>query len=502
MLIYFTLTSCLTEKTSEIINDEPVLPSRVVLIFKYFPKDYSINLKDIKGKVYMPVKPEIRYYDDHLIQRILRPLPETSDTIVIDCNKEFIEFQHNVKGVDNFEYVFQKGDTVIFTYQDNIPTAKVINRTISDFETNYDLMQRELICHGDYPAFTKIIFPFMFITFNSIYIEQEGERSGFFGQTDKIKNDAQLRLNKEIELERNLLDSLLNEAAISNESYKWFNQKLDIKEATVKVYNDVLDRSEISSIINKDLDSILNYHSYRNLLTNIYSTFYGRKIKRITTPNSNLINYKIVYDSIFLSKFFSSKAKETLLFETSDLLMQNNGATEINKHLNRIQNELEDTVLISYLIDKYELKNEVSDELQLLCFDGNMPTLTDIVKENVDKIVYIDMWASWCGPCIEEFPQSKFLTEKLKGKNVRFIYLSIDDDKNKWMASSKKHNLPDKYSFLVQNKKTSKFLEEIDFSSIPRYLIFNKTGELEYSNAPRPSDGETLKIIERLLNSN
>lgn len=497
--VFLLLTSCISKEVNDIDAKGSKRENQIVLVFQNFPKDYSINMKDTQGKAYMPVKPEIRYYDDHLIQRILKPLPETSDTVRIICKGGSIEFQHSVKGIDNFEYIFLKGDTVIFSYHDNIPTAKVINRTISDFETNYDLKQREIICNNDYPAMTKIVFPFMFITYNSTYIAKEGERPGILGQIDRVKNDALLQLNKEFELEKNLLDSLQSESAISNESYKWLNQKLKIKEATAKIYIDALGKPELESLISKELDTLLNYHSYRNLLTNVSSTFYGRKIKRKVATNSNLTDYKILYDSISGSKYFSAKAKEMLLFETSDYLMQNNGATDINEHLKRIKNEITDTVLIDYLVDKFELKNQISEELQLLELNGTATTLSSILQENAGKILYVDMWASWCGPCIEEFPQSKILTEKLKGKGVVFIYLSIDDDKNKWQASSKKHNLPEHHSFLVVNKKTSKYLEKLELSSIPRYLIFNKSGELEYTNAPRPSDEQTLKIIGGLL---
>jgi thiol-disulfide isomerase/thioredoxin len=497
--LFLLLTSCVTKEANDIHTQDSKVPNQIVLVFQNFPKDYSINMKDTQGKAYMPVKPEIRYYDDHLIQRIFKPLPETSDTVRIACNRESIEFQHSVKGVDNFEYIFQKGDTVIFSYYENIPTAKVINRTISDFETNYDLKQREIICDNDYQALTKIVFPFMFITYNSTYIAKEGERPGILGQIDRVKNDALLKLTKEFELERNLLDSLFSESIISNESYKWLNQKLKIKEATAKVYIDALGQTDFKSLISKDLDTLLNYHSYRNLLTNISSTFYARKIKRKVTTNSNLTDYKILYDSIFGSNYFSARAKKMLLFETSDYLMQNNGATEISEHLKRIKNEITDTVLVSYLIDKFELKNQITEELQLIRLNGTQTTLSNLVQENAGKIVYVDMWASWCGPCIEEFPQSKILIEKFKGENVAFIYLSIDDDRNKWQASSKKHNLPEHYSFLVQNKKTSKYLEKLELNSIPRYLIFNKSGELEFTNAPRPSEEQTIKIIERLI---
>jgi thiol-disulfide isomerase/thioredoxin len=315
---------------------------------------------------------------------------------------------------------------------------------------------------------------------------------------DKVKHDAELRFKKELDIERNFLDSLLNKSLLSNEGYNWYIQKLQFKKEVEKAHNDLLSRNEVKTIISKDVDSLLKYHSFRRLVTTISSAFYDRKVKRIITSNSNLQDYRIVYDSILRSNLFSDKANQILLFETSDWLIQNNKATEISKHLEKIKKDIKDTVLVSYLIDKYNLENHVSNELQLADINGNKTTLSNIIKSNTNKVIYVDFWASWCGPCIEEFSQSKILTEKLKDNNVEFIYLSIDEASDKWIASSKK-NLPSKHSFLIKNVKTSKFLESIDLSLIPRYLIFDKTGNLKYTNAPRPSNNETIKILRELM---
>ena len=53
------------------------------------------------------------------------------------------------------------------------------------------------------------------------------------------------------------------------------------------------------------------------------------------------------------------------------------------------------------------------------------------------KYIYIDMWATWCGPCQKELPFLKKLEEKFKGRNIVFVGLSIDQDKAKWAARVK-----------------------------------------------------------------
>jgi len=51
----------------------------------------------------------------------------------------------------------------------------------------------------------------------------------------------------------------------------------------------------------------------------------------------------------------------------------------------------------------------------------------DIMEEirsvNMEKVIYIDVWARWCGPCISEFPYSRALQHKLKNEAVSFVYI-------------------------------------------------------------------------------
>ncbi|MEO1053097.1 MAG: TlpA disulfide reductase family protein [Bacteroidota bacterium] len=498
-MIIILLASCWAERTNDHSISEPTVQKQVVLIFENFPADYSINLNDTKGKAYTPAKPELRYYDEHFIQRILKPNTGVIDTIKITCNAESIELRHTVKGFDIFDYIFQRGDTVLFTYENNIPKASISNRFSSDFETNYDSKHREIVCNDDYPALTKITMPFLFVTYNANYITKEGERQGILGQIDRIKSDAKVRFDEELELEEDFLDSLLNEGLISTDRHRWHKQKLKIKRLTQRAYDDVLDRGDIKTNFSGQSDSLLAYHVYRNLITTISSSFYDRKVARVVSVNSNLPDYKVVYDSILASGLFSPTAKEILLFETSDRLIQHGGAGQIKRHIEKVKRDIKDTVLVTHLIDKYQLNKPLSDDLKLLGLNGNRTTLTQLINENTNHVILVDFWASWCVPCIEEFRQSKPLIDELKERNVKFIYLSIDSQNDKWAASSEKYGLPKGYSFIIENKKTSKFLDNLNFSSIPRYLIFNKKGVLEYKNAPRPSNERTLKLIEELL---
>ena len=89
------------------------------------------------------------------------------------------------------------------------------------------------------------------------------------------------------------------------------------------------------------------------------------------------------------------------------------------------------------------------------------------------KMVFVNLWASWCGPCRDEMPSIQKLHEKTKGKNVQFVMLAMDDDFKKSVAyfNSSKLALP---AFYPAGSLPALF----DVSGIPATFIFNAKGEL------------------------
>ena len=117
------------------------------------------------------------------------------------------------------------------------------------------------------------------------------------------------------------------------------------------------------------------------------------------------------------------------------------------------------------------------------------------------KVVYVDIWASWCGPCRQQFPYAKKLHDSLsksERKKIEFLYISIDNTETKWKDALKKLGLQGKQGF-SPGGWGSDVTKVFKISSIPRYLIFNKKGELVDHNAPRPANPETIDILRNLI---
>ncbi|SFQ45420.1 TlpA family protein disulfide reductase [Flavobacterium akiainvivens] len=124
----------------------------------------------------------------------------------------------------------------------------------------------------------------------------------------------------------------------------------------------------------------------------------------------------------------------------------------------------------------------------------------EILAENKGKVILVDFWASWCGPCMEEMPAMKKIHDKYKDKDVAFIYLSYDANAEKWKAAAKKLGFIDeKHSFMTSDLSESEVLKALNIKSIPRHLIFDKTGTLVNPDAPRPSDGVLDRELDKYL---
>lgn len=116
------------------------------------------------------------------------------------------------------------------------------------------------------------------------------------------------------------------------------------------------------------------------------------------------------------------------------------------------------------------------------------------------KYVYIDVWATWCGPCRAEIPFLKKVEEKYHGKNIEFVSISVDVDKDheKWIKFVTEKELGGIQLFADKNW-ASDFIKSYGINSIPRFILIDPKGNIVKSDADRPSSPNLQVELDKLL---
>lgn len=143
-----------------------------------------------------------------------------------------------------------------------------------------------------------------------------------------------------------------------------------------------------------------------------------------------------------------------------------------------------------------KLNNAPSTTFDYVNFAGGKTKLEDLRG----KYVYIDVWATWCGPCRGEIPFLAKVEEKYKGKNIAFVSISADEDKDfdKWKKFVFDKKLGGIQLFADKNWN-SEFITAFGINSIPRFILIDPKGIVVNADAPRPSDPQLQEKLDSLL---
>jgi thiol-disulfide isomerase/thioredoxin len=202
----------------------------------------------------------------------------------------------------------------------------------------------------------------------------------------------------------------------------------------------------------------------------------------------------------FYNLFTEIETKLTTKIESSfgvDTLVSNFNLREIEPMLSSYK---------SYFGGVISLKSELNGKDSPIFedyknYDGSKTSLSDLQG----KYVYVDVWATWCGPCKAEIPSLKKVEKKYHGKNIAFVSLSIDDDKSHGGSWEK---ADEDWRAMVANKELggiqlfapkgwqSEFVKEYKIKGIPRFILIGPDGKIIDASAPRPSDEKLIKLFK------
>ena len=210
----------------------------------------------------------------------------------------------------------------------------------------------------------------------------------------------------------------------------------------------------------------------------------------------------IAMDSLSREAEFLSIEKELKAFHE--------GASEVDTMVTNYSMKRIDATLKSYkryLDADLALKREMPEGSISPTFDDyeNFNGKTTSLKDLKGSYVYIDVWATWCGPCKVEIPSLKKLENEFHGKNISFVSISIDDAKRhagsmeqahgKWKKMVEEEELGGIQLFAPDGWK-SDFIEAYKIRGIPRFILVDPEGKIVSASAPRPSSETLIELFE------
>ncbi len=146
-------------------------------------------------------------------------------------------------------------------------------------------------------------------------------------------------------------------------------------------------------------------------------------------------------------------------------------------------------------IKEHLFKGIVAPEFkEYVDYNGGTKSLSDFKG----KFVYIDVWATWCGPCKEQMPYYKKVIEKYKGNDkIAFLSISTDEESNfdGWKAMVKEKAVGGVQLF---SKRDINFAKNYRITSIPRFILIDPQGKIVKAKAPRPSSPKLIELFTSL----
>lgn len=300
------------------------------------------------------------------------------------------------------------------------------------------------------------------VTVDLNMVEKKLEKDGTL--TNEIRNDV-ARYNEIIQTYEQLTDSLEKINYIESQSafFEQLNKKPIITETIQKIFTNTFFEKNISSV-----DTMITNPHLKELYTS-----------------------SLYYDMLDNSRLPLDKAEMTVFNERVKTPYLRKTLLDINEHYATIGQK------------KMEHEESLKDTQHLESvreFDELFKQLTEAYK---GKVIYLDFWGTWCGPCRQNMKLMGGIKDSLKGKDVVYMYLANNSPDQTWRSIIKEmsltgdnivhYNLPPRQQAMLE--------QSLSVNSWPTYMLIDKDGNIVNKRAPSPREKDNLvNEIEQLLN--
>ena len=248
--------------------------------------------------------------------------------------------------------------------------------------------------------------------------------------------------------------------------------------------------AEIEALDKDNENAAFHYAAYRNL---VYSDMSNQVFDN--TGSIMPIEKKIVN---FVATKNSPTVRDHLIQNSTYFL--NAGMDDLNKTYDDFMGLTTNEALRETITTKYNKLQKLAKGKPSPAFDyenykGGNTALADLKG----KYVYVDVWATWCGPCIAEIPSLKKVEHEYEGSNIEFVSISIDEkpDYTTWRGMVAEKELGGS-QLMADNAWKSQFVTDYAIEGIPHFVLIDPEGNIVNASAHRPSNPDLGATFEAL----
>ncbi len=253
-----------------------------------------------------------------------------------------------------------------------------------------------------------------------------------------------------------------------------------------------------------------------NRFANAYFHFRINPMAKNKYASTHKLKYNVIpfekLDSINIHSTIDDVAdplmRDLALMNQMESFLNEENITSFEAYKTLVEKEIKEPYLIKPLIKKYNKIVERSKNLKsytkkvMASLEGTKvkPIIDSIWLANKGKVIYLDCWSTYCGPCIAQMPTAKELHKRLKGYDVAFVYLCLDSPKHLWEKRLNKLRQPGQHFYLddIQSREMAK---AFGVRTFPYHLLVDKNGIIVKQDCeeldPRHAEALILEEAEK-----
>lgn len=262
----------------------------------------------------------------------------------------------------------------------------------------------------------------------------------------------------------------------------------------------------IRYIVSNNIDKLKLQDTISNFIIKNKDNLFDGFISLISTYNQSkwIQNIKTSNDILLMydrcEQNYTGKLRDRILLDWL-YNIKNKSLDKLEAYTNRYIATVTDSDFKQYALENYSSKTQKFNKSDIIDLVGRNKMLNEIIQQNIGQVIYLDFWASWCIPCRQEMKDARKVVENFKDKNkIVYLFISIDEIISNWKEACKTELLSDLgNNYLIKDFNSSKLKDKYRISSIPRYILINKKGQIVNHNAPRPSEHRLKILLDELL---